>query len=216
MSLEEQENLKRPRVESVNLKPNSPDSKRVRYEQDDSITLQPESPRVNDHTAKFERPFDQIRDDLLGILSDSDELDDRDTAIPELDSVIKSLQDELTQPPEKMLAPATQPELGYLLEASDDELGLPPVTTSPPAGGSGAGELPVISPEGAGILGQMIGFEDEFPSYEFGRVVEEETLSLSGEFVVDGLFCYDEREPSDQSELPWKRRVAADPTVLTG
>lgn len=227
---------KRPRLESVHTEPNSPEPKRVQREPDDSVPSLDESKGFKDVMTELGVTFpgpDQIREELLGILSDSDEFTDGDSAIQDLDLVIKSLQDELNQPPEMdqdelnplpetEVSPTSQPDLGYLLEASDDELGLPPVTASPAAmaeeaqntvSGAGEVEVPVIPSENVNF-GKMFEFEDEFPSYEFGGIVEEEFPS--SDFVLDGLFSYSEPEPSDQSELAWQRRLAVDPTALTG
>ena len=152
---------------------------------------------------------------MLGILSDSDELTEGDSAIHDLDSVIKSLQDELNLPQQTEVTVAAQPDLGYLLEASDDELGLPPPSTEGEAKntvfGAGEVEVPVISLENFNF-GKMFEFEDEFLSYDCG-IVEDDPPSR--DFVLDGLFCYNDRKPSDQSELAWQLRLSADPTALT-
>ncbi|XP_010556374.1 PREDICTED: uncharacterized protein LOC104825702 [Tarenaya hassleriana] len=88
----------------------STDKKRVRDELGESDIDSPEVKR--------------LRDDLLDVLDDSDP----DPASQELDSVMKSFEDELSAMTGQGSG-ETQPDLGYLLEASDDELGLPP----PPA-----------------------------------------------------------------------------------
>ncbi|KAL8205333.1 hypothetical protein R6Q57_008884, partial [Mikania cordata] len=57
---------------------------------------------------------------------------------PDLDSFMKSFQDEISPAPEVVTSKSfesvefteSQPELGFLLEASDDELGLPPSDTN--------------------------------------------------------------------------------------
>lgn len=60
---------------------------------------------------------------LLDILDDSDAY----TASQDLDSFMKSFQDEISPAPEVVTdSGESQPELGFLFEASDDELGLPP------------------------------------------------------------------------------------------
>lgn len=226
---------KRSRLESVQMEPNSPEPKRVQREPDDSVPSPAESKRFKEDVTELGVTFagpDQIREELLGILSDSDELTDGDSAIQDLDLVMKSLQeelnpakeadqDELNPPPETEVSPTSQPDLGYLLEASDDELGLPPMTVSPAEmaeaaentiSGAEDVEVPVIPSENVNF-GKMFEFEDEFPSYEYGGIGEE---LPSGDFVLDGLFSCNEREPSDQSELAWQRRLTADPTALTG
>ncbi|KAL1189666.1 hypothetical protein V5N11_006118 [Cardamine amara subsp. amara] len=60
----------------------------------------------------------RLRDDLF----DDSGLD---PSIQDLDSVMKSFEDELSTATAKVSG-ETQPDLGYLFEASDDELGLPP------------------------------------------------------------------------------------------
>ncbi|XP_076932356.1 uncharacterized protein LOC143597861 [Bidens hawaiensis] len=77
---------------------------------------------------------------LLDILDDSVS----DSLSHDLDSFIKTFQDEIS--------PA--PELGFLLEASDDELGLPPTDTST----RGLAESVELS--------ELWGLDDSFPSYD--------------------------------------------------
>ncbi|CAN8266501.1 unnamed protein product [Cochlearia groenlandica] len=82
--------------------------KRVRLELDD-FTL--DSPDVK-----------RLRDDLF---DDSG----HDSTIQDLDSVMKSFEDELSTTTTLGSGDGEiQPDLGYLFEASDDELGLPPPT----------------------------------------------------------------------------------------
>ncbi|XP_071714283.1 uncharacterized protein [Rutidosis leptorrhynchoides] len=60
---------------------------------------------------------------LFDILDDSDGY----TVSQDLDSFMKSFQDEISPAPEFVTESGeSRPELGFLLEASDDELGLPP------------------------------------------------------------------------------------------
>ncbi|KAH0916471.1 hypothetical protein HID58_030917 [Brassica napus] len=121
------------------------DKKRVRDESDGAILDSPEVKR--------------LRDDLFDVFDDSDP----EPVSQDLDSVMKSFEDELSsaQPPGE-----TQPDLGYLLEASDDELGLPPPvsvvkeveTTETVA------DLLRASSDSSGI-DELWGFEDHAPDY---------------------------------------------------
>ncbi|KAL8241909.1 hypothetical protein R6Q59_012211 [Mikania micrantha] len=71
---------------------------------------------------------------LFDILDESDVY----TSCPDLDSFMKSFQDEISPAPEVVTGKSfdstefteSQQELGFLLEASDDELGLPPSDTN--------------------------------------------------------------------------------------
>ncbi|KAL6995084.1 hypothetical protein U1Q18_005219 [Sarracenia purpurea var. burkii] len=76
----------------------------------------------------------RLRDDLFANLDDSD----LGTTCPDLDSFMKSFEEEIsTLPHPAALVDLTsksgesQPDLGFLLEASDDELGIPSSTTTP-------------------------------------------------------------------------------------
>ncbi|TYK28413.1 uncharacterized protein E5676_scaffold629G00410 [Cucumis melo var. makuwa] len=122
-----------------------------------------------------------IQEDLLKILDDTDASIDREAAIQDLDSVIRSFEKEIEVP-----VPVVQPELGFLLEASDDELGLPP-----------AGEKEEIEEaefSGSGGVKGVLGFEDEIVSNycwfdnlrceikEWSPEEEEEVVALGGLF----------------------------------
>lgn len=93
-----------------------------------------------------------IQEDLLKILDDTDSSIDRESAIQDLDSVIRSFEKEIEVP-----VPVVQSELGFLLEASDDELGLPP------AGEKGEIEGVNLAAQfsGNGSVKGILGFEDE-------------------------------------------------------
>uniref|UniRef100_A0A1J3G169 Uncharacterized protein n=1 Tax=Noccaea caerulescens TaxID=107243 RepID=A0A1J3G169_NOCCA len=72
----------------------------------------------------------RLRDDLF---DDSG----HESTIQDLDTVIKSFEEELSTTTVQSCGGDTQPDLGYLFEASDDELGLPPppplpLSTFPP------------------------------------------------------------------------------------
>ncbi|XP_038890344.1 uncharacterized protein LOC120079943 [Benincasa hispida] len=121
-----------------------------------------------------------IQEDLLKILDDTEASIDRESAIEDLDSVIRSFEKEIEVP-----VPVVQPELGFLLEASDDELGLPP------AGEKGEIEGGNL---GSGGLKGILGFEDENVSNycwfenlrseikEWSPEGEEEVVALGGLF----------------------------------
>lgn len=161
----------------------------------------------------------QFRDDILEILDEPDTLTERDPVIQDLDSVIKSFEEEILHPAPPLSDEQTvidlpssdsgesQPDLGFLLEASDDELGLPPTVSSPEKQGTNdAADLPA----GASVLDNLIGFENDLTSYDsfdlgIAGTTEGDNYggNNGGEFVtVDGLFDYS--EPSDFSEFSWR------------
>lgn len=136
-----------------------------------------------------------IQEDLLKILDEADASIDRESAIQDLDSVIRSFEKEIQVP---VPVPVVQPELGYLLEASDDELGLPP-----------AGEKAEIEAvnfaaqfSGSGGMKGFLGFEDEVvPNYCWLENLSSENESNQGEeevVALGGLFDHTETT----AELP--------------
>lgn len=163
----------------------------------------------------------RLRENLLEFLDDSDP----DPYTQDVDSVMKSLQEELaaascstTPIPSSLMgkipASATvidltsdsgesQPELGYLFGASDDELGLPP---------SNSGELKEetellrVSSDSSGI-DEFWGFEDPVPSYGSFEFCTGESYNDGNGFVAfDGLFGYSDVyfDSSDFSDLSWR------------
>ncbi|RID76222.1 hypothetical protein BRARA_B03205 [Brassica rapa] len=84
--------------------------KRARHELDELVL---DSPGVK-----------RFRDDLF---DDSG----HDSEIQDLDSLMKSFEDELSSTTTEQGSGDTLPDLGYLFEASDDELGLPPPPSPP-------------------------------------------------------------------------------------
>ncbi|KAA8541213.1 hypothetical protein F0562_025180 [Nyssa sinensis] len=189
-------------MEDVSSENNS-NKKRARNDSDlntpDSDQANPEDSEVNSPEAK------RIRQDLLELLGDSDTVTEREPAIQDLDSVIRSFEEEILhrspqQPPvlyQSSDSGESQPELGYLLEASDDELGLPP--TIAPSGEQTNNEQfdlrPVAPPEAVGF-GEIMGFEDKMRSYdsfEFGIFEEIQGSSdINSEFVtLGGLQCHE-------------------------
>lgn len=168
----------------------------------------------------------RLRDDLLGFLDDSDP----EPGAPDLDSLMRSFQDEISAASASSLpSPAavevvdltaepgdSKSELGYLLGASDDELGLPPSTTPTPGGGEAArreAELVRVASEEPGI-GELWELEGGFPGcyddpFQFGAGDaygggdEEE----GGYVAFDGLFDFSDAgyDPSDLSDFLWRR-----------
>lgn len=162
----------------------------------------------------------RLRDDLLGFLDDSDP----DPGAPDLDSLMRSFQDEIAAASASSLpSPAavevvdltaesgdSKSELGYLLGASDDELGLPP-TNTPSSGEVASREAEWVRV--ASGIGEFWEFDGGMPSYadsfqfgDGGSYVgggEEEC----GYVAFDGLFDYSDAvfDPSDQSDLLWRR-----------
>ncbi|KAH7686217.1 hypothetical protein IHE45_04G089500 [Dioscorea alata] len=114
----------------------------------------------------------RIREELIiNILEDDDDAGDRDHTTQDLDTVIKSLQEEITPVPSPQsndLIP--QPDLGYLLEASDDELGLPPAEPSPSEECGGSED------ENAGFA-PIWGYEDE--AFDLGFVAIDEPFGFN-------------------------------------
>ncbi|KAJ0256817.1 hypothetical protein HA466_0077920 [Hirschfeldia incana] len=149
----------------------SAEKKRVRDESEDTVIDSPEVKR--------------LRDDLFDVLDDSDP----EPVSQELDSVMKSFEDELSSTVTQV-AGETQPDLGYLLEASDDELGLPPVSPVPVAKEVETTEtltdLVRASSVSSGV-DELWEFEDHISNYgslDFGSGVGD-----GGDYVaVDGLF----------------------------
>ncbi|XP_009804742.1 uncharacterized protein [Nicotiana sylvestris] len=148
--------------------------------------------RVRDNSAELEinsPEVKRLREDLLDDLYDPSEFC---SSNHDLDSFMKSFEDEITTSPEPATARVSsdsgesQPELGYLLEASDDELGLPPATESET-------ELVGVCSESAELSNELLGFDGEIPGYDpfdLGIVESEQySANVIGEYVgLDGLF----------------------------
>ncbi|CAH1419404.1 unnamed protein product [Lactuca virosa] len=160
----------------------SSNKKRLRSDSDESELNSPEAKR--------------IRDDLLDTLDDSDVC----TVGDDLDSFIKSFEDEISPPPETLDQASesgdSRPDLEFLLEASDDELGLPPTETTPTES-----ERIEVSTELV-ELGEFSWVDDEIPNYEsfeYGfdcaagdvNVNNNGNNNQNGEYVaLEGLFDY--------------------------
>ncbi|KAK4361980.1 hypothetical protein RND71_017221 [Anisodus tanguticus] len=155
----------------------------------------------------------QIREDILDILDEPDALTECVPEIQDLDSVMKSFEEEMLhgstiEDPQTVLdltssdSGESQPDLGYLLEASDDELGLPP-TFSPADEQVNAVESAVM-PE-ATVFVNMPNYD----TFDFGmdpevRDGDNDGGNSDGDFVtVGGLFDYP--EPLDFSEFSWRQ-----------
>ncbi|KAJ0248031.1 Uncharacterized protein HA466_0163990 [Hirschfeldia incana] len=158
----------------------STDKKRVRDESDDAVLDSPEVKR--------------LRDDLLDVFDDSDP----EPVSQDLDSVMKSFEDELSSTVTASQDPGeTQPDLGYLLEASDDELGLPPpppsVSPIPVAKEvetttETVADLLRASSDSSGI-DELWGFEDHVSDY--GSLDFVSGVGDGGDYVaVEGLFDF--------------------------
>lgn len=131
----------------------------------------------------------RLRDDLFDVFDDSDP----EPVSQDLDSVMKSFEDELSSTVTTSQDPGeTQPDLGYLLEASDDELGLPPpppVSAIPVAKEvettETVADLLRASSDSSGI-DELWGFEDhvsDYGSLDFG-------FGVGDDVAVEGLFEY--------------------------
>lgn len=178
--------------------------------QDDSENESTEFNRVHSKDTELDSPeVKKIRDDILDILDDFDTVTDGEPEIQDLDSVMKSFEEEILHPQPE----SDSGELGYLLEASDDELGLPPaISPSGEKPNNQANDETITNlPSEASGFGNNVGFENELPSYDpFGFGFGEETGSSNnnnddgdGGFVtVGGLFDYS--EGPDYSEFSWR------------
>ncbi|TMW88639.1 hypothetical protein EJD97_018291 [Solanum chilense] len=149
--------------------PYSTESKRVH-----TVT---ESNRVNSDSTEVK----QIREEILDILDEQEIITDRLQEVEDLDSVIKSFEEEIVHPSIQQTnldSVDSQPDLGYLLEASDNELGLPPTVLSSDDNVNAENNLP----ENENVAGskKVIEFEKELlPSHELGLVDYQESLELS-------------------------------------
>ncbi|KAI4319203.1 hypothetical protein MLD38_032830 [Melastoma candidum] len=192
-----------------------PDSPLPGEEEGEGESTWPKRLRFQDSAALVGSPeVNLIREDLLDILDDSDAGSDPDPVTPDLDSVIKSFEEEIIvpvhhpAPSSPDLTPdAALNELGYLLEASDDELGLPPTFANSGDENSNPEiqELPDITSMAASALP----FDGELPNYDGFDLVPEINVSLAGrdsgneEFVmVGGLFEF--ADNCDPTEVMWR------------
>ncbi|EXB56932.1 hypothetical protein L484_019977 [Morus notabilis] len=198
--------INKKRVRDADLEANSAESKRVRVVSEESVAVVVPSDSqlvrvdsVNSDINSVESVLDSseaglLQDDLLSILDESES-----PVIQGLDSVIRSFEEEISQPVPEMQVTSdsgqSQPELGYLLEASDDELGLPPTAVDFEEAKI---EAVVFESSSDGVVldgnSGMLLFEDEIPSYdsfEFGIGAELDGRSgdFGGEYVaLGGLF----------------------------
>ncbi|KAF8087369.1 hypothetical protein N665_0588s0037 [Sinapis alba] len=161
----------------------STDKKRVRDESDDAVLDSPEVKR--------------LRDDLFDVFDDSDP----EPVSQDLDSVMKSFEDELSSTVTTLQDPGeTQPDLGYLLEASDDELGLPPPPTPQVSSIPAVKEVETVeevvdlvraSSDSSGI-DELWGFEDHVSNYgslDFGFGVGDD-VAVEGELFEFSDDCF--------------------------
>ncbi|XP_057960903.1 uncharacterized protein LOC131152950 [Malania oleifera] len=165
--------------------------------------------RVRDESESDSAEVKRLRDDLLGLLDDSDP----GAETQELDSVMMSFAQEILATSEAAVAPSSgesQPELGYLLEASDDELGLPPSGESPSGQGGKNEETESdrVTYDSVG-LGELWGFGDEIPSYDSFELGNGESNddNNGGEYVaLGGLFDYSDMGfgSYEFSDLTWR------------
>ncbi|KAK7343392.1 hypothetical protein VNO77_12093 [Canavalia gladiata] len=165
--------------------------KRVRADSDESVLESPEAKR--------------LRDDLLEFFDDADQA----LSTQDLDSVMKSLQEEISVSSSPASLHVTsdsgesQAQIGYLLEASDDELGLPPAgNSSVPEEKNGEAELVRVSSDSSGI-GELWEFEDQIPSYDsfglgtgFGYDCNTDYIAFDGLFDHSDVY-YDSTDFSD-------------------
>ncbi|KAF1860904.1 hypothetical protein Lal_00000318 [Lupinus albus] len=138
----------------------------------------------------------RLREDLLEFFDDTD----LTPSTQDLDSIMKSLQDEISASSSPAPINVTlnsgesQPQIGFLLEASDDELGIPPPgDSSVPVGKKDDAELFRVSSDSSGI-GELWPFEDQIPSYDSFDIGNGFSYENSNtEYVTfDGLFDHSE------------------------
>jgi hypothetical protein len=176
--------------------------------------------RLRDDSEESERESSEakrLRDDLLDFLNDSDPT----PSTQDLDSVMKSLQDEISASSSSTTSlrvtsdsGESQAQIGYLLEASDDELGLPPPGyPSVHEEKKDETELARVLSDSSGI-GELWEFENQIPSYDsfdlgtgFGTYgYENINENINTDYVAfDGIFnhsdvYYDSNDFSD----PWR------------
>ncbi|KAJ4830662.1 hypothetical protein Tsubulata_045836 [Turnera subulata] len=207
---------KRARLDSTNSGADSPDLVLNRAESDSPADdsdgrVDSDDSGVNSPEAK------RIQDDLLSILDDSDE-----HPIQDLDSVMRSFEEEIlvAEPVPAggevtSFSGGSQPDLGYLLEASDDELGLPPAVSGEEEKVGVAEALASAGSEVVSGYGDMLGFEEQIPSYEayeFGLGGDSGVIGYNGsyndngDFVVGGLFDFSDENfvPADGSGMQFR------------
>ncbi|KAI3817185.1 hypothetical protein L1987_10974 [Smallanthus sonchifolius] len=165
--------------------------KRVRYDSNESAVDSVEAKRI-----------------LLDILDDSDVC----TVSHDLDSFMKTFQDEISPAPEvaEITSKSTaRPELGFLFEASDDELGLPPTDTNTSLTGFEKTRVLAESVE----LSELWELDDQFSSYgsfEYEFVNDDVNINNnynSGEYVaLDGLFDHTDLG-FGSSDLSWRNET---------
>ncbi|XP_058737714.1 uncharacterized protein LOC131609949 [Vicia villosa] len=152
----------------------------------------------------------RLREDLLEFLNDSDPT----PSTQELDSVMKSLQDEISASSTSNSisirvtsdSGESQAQIGYLLEASDDELGLPPPgypsvheVREVHEEKKDETDLARVLSDSSGI-GELWEFENQIPSYDSFDLGNR--FESFGYDSFDGIFnhsdvYYDSNEFSD-------------------
>lgn len=153
----------------------------------------------------------RIHDDFLNFLDEADSV----PAIQDLDSVIRSFEEEILAPeqaPPVVTSDASEarPELGFLLEASDDELGLPPSFSA----GEEQQKVEAIDVKTSGsdavkLDDMTLGFENEMPSYEpynfgIGGDSDGGNVNVSNDFITLGGGLFESYEPADISDSAWR------------
>ncbi|KAL0692665.1 hypothetical protein Bca4012_059845 [Brassica carinata] len=136
--------------------------KRVRHELDELVLDSPDVKR--------------LRDDLF---DDSG----HDPAVQDLDSLMKSFEDEVSTTTEQGSG-ETLPDLGYLFEASDDELGLPPPPPPPSA------LLPPSSEEREKTVTELVRASSDSSEVDVLCGFEEHVTGFGGFDLDEGLFEY--------------------------
>lgn len=187
----------------------TPGNKRPRVDSDESPPESPEAKRICENLLGILDEEDALADRAL------------DPATQDLVTFMKSFEEEIglsvdsVHPLSLMSESASdsgesQPELGFLLEASDDELGLPPTTSGAEeknGEAEGGGDI-LRGPSEAVGFGHMWGFEDEIPCYDalhFG--IRTDDRNEEEPVVFGGLFDYpdDGSGPLDFSDFSWRQ-----------
>ncbi|KAJ8445342.1 hypothetical protein Cgig2_010700 [Carnegiea gigantea] len=146
--------------------------------------------RARDDSAEFGFDPRRIREDLLSLLDDSDTVpDDRNSPSQDLDSVIRSFEEEISGSGTRPGSPKPE-NFVDLTSNSDDSLPEQPESgyddLEPPAAHCEGSELLRVSSESSRI-GEFWDFQDELPSYDlsgFGMGYVEYNNSNSGSITL--------------------------------
>lgn len=176
--------------------------------------------RVRDDSGNSEHDsadVKKLREDLIDFLDETDAA--TYPSIQDLDSVLRSLEQEISAPftesPASDPVPVvdltlesgeSQPNLGYLLEASDDELGLPPSINSIEEESKPVETELIRVPSGSSGIDDLWGLELDDQVQKYGSF--DLATAANNEFVSydDELFGYSDVyfDSSQYSDFSWR------------